>query len=96
MILFSFSESKFYTYFSCIKKDKKKDKFYLPYRMPTYSTVIPDIFTHFNEEKKYTYPTFKLNKDLYIKIDTPKVTTFPSKFDFGKDEVKAFLILVVL
>jgi hypothetical protein len=63
--------------------------------MPTYSTVIPDIFSNAKEDTKYSYSTFKLNRDLYIKIDAPKVVTTSSKFEFGKDEVILFNIVVL-
>ena len=51
-----------------------------------YSTLIPEI-TDTGKDKSFTYNLFKLDPEYYIKIDSPKINTYTSKFNFGKDEV---------
>ena len=69
-----------------IKKEKKKE-FYMQYYHTSVSSVVPDVGLLSNDNKKYTYKTFpKLNSDLYIKIDVPKMV-YQSKFLISSDEV---------
>lgn len=70
-----------------IKKEKKKDKYYLPYIIPTLSSTVPEINTKdISNNKTYQYKYFpKLNSELYVKIDVPK-PQYQSKFEISRDE----------
>ena len=59
----------------------------MQYYHPTLSSVVPDVSLISIEKKRYTYKLFpKLNSDLYIKIDAPKMP-YQSKFLISNDEV---------
>ena len=72
---------------SSIKKEKKKDKYYLPNIVPTLSTTVPEIKYKSSESNKFNYKYFpKLDSSLYVKSDIPK-QQYVSKFETSKDEV---------
>jgi hypothetical protein len=71
-----------------IKKEKKKDKYYLPIIIPTLATVVPELTSTSKDLllKKYHYKYFpKLNPNLYVKIEMPK-PVYQSKFEIARDE----------
>lgn len=66
----------------------------MQYARPTLSYVVPDEGLLSNEKNKYTYKTFpKLNSELYIKIDAPKMI-YQSKFLISNDEVSIIFSLI--
>jgi hypothetical protein len=68
---------------------RKKDKYYLPYISPSIVQIITEI-QHYSiiKSKRYHYDYFpNLNPELFIKIDTPKVSTYQSKFQISNGEV---------
>ncbi len=66
----------------------------MQYYHPSVSSVVPDVGLLSNDNKKYTYKTFpKLNSDLYIKIDVPKMV-YQSKFLISSDEVNASFLTI--
>jgi hypothetical protein len=66
----------------------------MQYYHPSVSSVVPDVGLLSNDNKKYTYKTFpKLNSDLYIKIDVPKMV-YQSKFLISSDEVNPSIITI--
>ena len=59
----------------------------MQYHIPTVSTVVPDVGLNNKDKTKYSYKIFpKLNSELYIKIDEPKMV-YQSKFLISNDEV---------
>jgi hypothetical protein len=70
-----------------IKTEKKKDKLYLSYNIPTLSSLVPEINAKdLAPSKKYYYKYFpRLNPDLYNKIDVPKPEYY-TKFEIFKGE----------
>ena len=71
-----------------MKKDKKKDKYYLPKTDPPQNVYNPEMNLSDIEQKKYYYKSFpNLNHKLFIKVNRPK-PPYQSRFEIAIDEVK--------
>ncbi len=73
-------------FLDCIKNGRRKSKVYLPEKIPSITTMCPEIKIDDLKGESFFYANFpKLNPKYYIKTDIPK-TVFKSRFFYTRDE----------